>query len=116
MTEKITIKGCSEDSVLSARDSRLFKIPQVREKLQEAFSSKNLGNLVYPKINVSGVNNVNNAKWLEDGIDCEILAPGAKGWQKGKMRLNVNVEVEFISNEPETAEPESPLDDLRQKL
>ncbi|MBC6479589.1 MAG: hypothetical protein GDA56_19235 [Hormoscilla sp. GM7CHS1pb] len=44
-------------------------------------------------------------------MDCEILEPGAKGWQKGKMRLRVNVEVALIPEEPEpeTTEPESPL-------
>ncbi|MBC6479588.1 MAG: hypothetical protein GDA56_19225 [Hormoscilla sp. GM7CHS1pb] len=56
------------------------------------------------------------ANWLGDGIDCEILIPGKKGWQKGKMKLKVNVKVESISDEPETTEPESPLNNLRQKL
>lgn len=116
MVDKITIKGCSEDSVLSDGNKTLLKITQVLEKMQETFSDQNLGNLVYPRITISGVDNRNSANWLEDGVNCEILQPGGKGWQKGKMRLKVNVEVEFIPDEPEAVKPESPLDDLRQKL
>lgn len=45
--------------------------------------------------------------WFGEGIDCEILKPGAKSWQKGKVR----VILEFCPDEPE-----SPLDDIRQQL
>jgi len=57
---------------------------------------------------------------LGDGIDCEILKIGAKGWQKGKIRIRVSVE--FIPDEPEieqtpeTTHPESPLDDIRRMI
>lgn len=30
--------------------------------------------------------------WLVDGIDCEILEPGATEWQRGKVRLRVSLE------------------------
>jgi len=112
MVEKIKMKGCSDDGVFSSGDITL-KISQVLEKLQEAFSDSSLGNLVYQKIKISGVISTN---WFSDGIDCEILEPGTKGWHKGKIKLQANVEVEFIPSESETTEPESPLDDLRQKL
>ena len=112
MVKKITIKGCSDEGVLSEEDITL-KISQVIEKFQNAFSDASLGNLVYREINISGVDSKN---WFTNGIDCEILEPGTKGWQKGKIRLQVNVEVEFIPSEAETTEAESPLDDLREKL
>lgn len=64
-------------------------------------------------------------KWFGDGIDCEALKIGAKGWQKGKVKIRVIVE--FCPDEPEVEEtpenneseispPESPLDDLRRQL
>ena len=64
-------------------------------------------------------------KWFGDGIDCEALKIGAKGWQKGKVTIRVIVE--FCPDEPEVEEtpennqleicqPESPLDDLRRQL
>lgn len=46
-------------------------------------------------------------KWLDEGQSCEILKPGAKYWQKGKVRISL----EFCPDEPE-----SPLDDLRHQL
>ncbi|HAZ43269.1 MAG TPA: hypothetical protein DDW76_11270 [Cyanobacteria bacterium UBA11369] len=64
-------------------------------------------------------------KWFYDGLDCEILRPGAKGWQKGKVIINIILEFcpdepeieETPPNEqPEISEPESPLDDLRQLI
>lgn len=67
--------------------------------------------------------NENLEKWLGEGVDCEALKFGANAWQEGKVRLKVSVE--FCPNEPEiqetpeieeTPQPESPLDDLRQKI
>ena len=52
----------------------------------------------------------NEAILFTEGIDCEVLRLGAKGWQKGKVRINL----EFCSNQP--SQPESPLDDIRQTL
>lgn len=49
----------------------------------------------------------NEAILFTEGIDCEVLRLGAKGWQEGKIRINV----EFCPNQP--SEPESPLDDIR---
>ena len=52
----------------------------------------------------------NEAILFTEGIDCEVLRLGAQGWQKGKVRINL----EFCSNQP--SQPESPLDDIRQTL
>ena len=27
--------------------------------------------------------------WLTNGIDCQILKPGAKSWQRGKIRITI---------------------------
>jgi hypothetical protein len=53
-------------------------------------------------------------KWIDEGIDCEILNLGAKSWKKGKVRINVIVE--FCPDEPEEMEPESPLDSERKLI
>jgi len=47
------------------------------------------------------------ASFFDEGIDCEILKLGARGWKKGKVRICV----EFC---PE--EPEYPLEDLAELL
>jgi hypothetical protein len=67
--------------------------------------------------------NENLNRWLGKGVDCKTLKFGAKGWQKGKIRIRVSLE--FCPDQPEVqetpasneiAQPESPLDDLRQMI
>ena len=58
----------------------------------------------------------------QEGIECQILKIGAKGWQKGKLQIEVNkninsscktqTSIKFCPDEP--LEPKSPLDDIRQ--
>ncbi len=72
-----------------------------------------------------GGNAVIAAKWFEEGIDCEVLKFDSNAWRKGKVRIKVSLE--FCPDEPEIEEitqinntennkPESPLDDIRQKM
>lgn len=60
-----------------------------------------------------------------EGVEAEVLRFGAKGLQKGKMRINIVVE--FCPDEPEieqepeiepssNSKSESPLDDIRKQL
>ncbi len=53
-------------------------------------------------------------KWVNEGIECEILKLGSNSWQKGKVRIKVTVE--FCPDELEIQEPDSPLDDIRQTM
>lgn len=61
------------------------------------------------------------AKWFFiKGINAQVLRHSANGWQKGKVRINLEfcpdepeVKKKSISNPPETSEPESPLDEIR---
>ncbi|WP_377478551.1 MAG: KGK domain-containing protein [Microcoleus anatoxicus] len=57
----------------------------------------------------------------KEGIDCQILKIGSKGWQKGKIKIEVNEDLQlgetqvcinFCADEP--PEQKSPLDDIRQ--
>ena len=57
----------------------------------------------------------------QEGIDCQILKIGSKGWQKGKLKIEVNrsfqsgetqISIKFCPDEP--LEQKSPLDDIRQ--
>ncbi|MGK7932775.1 MAG: KGK domain-containing protein [Microcystaceae cyanobacterium] len=52
--------------------------------------------------------------WSKDGVHCEVLKLGSQQWQKGKIRIKF--EIEFIPDEPEISEPESPLDDIRREI
>lgn len=56
-----------------------------------------------------------------EGMDCKVLKLGNSEWQTGKMRIHVMVagssvrviKLEFCYDEP--PQPESPLDDIRQR-
>ncbi|WLT37122.1 hypothetical protein NON20_14000 [Synechocystis sp. B12] len=52
--------------------------------------------------------------WFEKGVECKILQAGSSGWKKGKIKINVCVE--FIPDEPEPNEYQSPLDEIRQEI
>lgn len=57
-------------------------------------------------------------KWGGEGITAQVLKYGANGWQKGKVRISLEFcqdepEVQKTSNQPETSQPESPLDEIR---
>jgi hypothetical protein len=57
----------------------------------------------------------------QEGIDCQIIKIGSKGWEKGKVQIEVNkniksgethTSIKFCADEP--PEQKSPLDDIRQ--
>lgn len=61
--------------------------------------------------------------WFGEGINCKILKPGAKGWQKAKVRISLefcpdepDVEETPTSNQLETSKLESPLDEIRRMI
>ncbi len=62
-------------------------------------------------------------KWNspKEGIDCQVLKIGSKGWEKGKVQIEVNknfqsgetqTSIKFCPDEP--PKPKSPLDDIRE--
>ncbi|AFY83953.1 KGK domain-containing protein [Oscillatoria acuminata] len=62
------------------------------------------------------------AQWLDEGVNAQVLKYGAKNWQTGKVRIKFTLEFcpdepevqkTSTTNQPETSEPESPLDDIR---
>lgn len=62
-------------------------------------------------------------QWFREGLECKILKPGAKSWERGKVRLTL----EFAPEELEVAETlengesqankaNSPLDEIRRMM
>lgn len=142
MEDKFSMQNCAADDVLSF-GSAMFKVDKLRkevsnllneyklgEQLSKSFSSQNLQINVGQR-SVSREYVASYERWFGDGIDCEILRLGAEGWKKGKVRMKLQVSIEFCPDEPEVEEtqaseatqasneitqPESPLDDLRQMI
>ncbi|KJH71438.1 KGK domain-containing protein [Aliterella atlantica] len=61
--------------------------------------------------------------WFGEGLDCKILKPGAKSWQRGKVRLTLEFTPENLdvvdaneANGLPQSKIDSPLDDIRQKM
>jgi hypothetical protein len=62
-------------------------------------------------------------KWFGEGLDCKVLKPGAKRWQRGQVRLTLEFtpeELEVVetpeSSESQANKASSPLDDIRQLM
>lgn len=91
-----------------------------------AFIQQNsLGESRFYALREKGVEIGNIKELWSEGKDCEVLRLGAKGWQKGKLRIKVSVdfspdepdiEEPLASDEIKIAQPESPLDDIRREL
>ena len=87
-----------------------FTVNEFMSALKQTVESK-IGNLTE-----------NKEQWFRDGLDCKMLKPGAKSWERGKVRLTLEfapevLEVETVeSSESENNKSESPLDDIRQRM
>ncbi|WP_416673431.1 KGK domain-containing protein [Egbenema bharatensis] len=60
-------------------------------------------------------------KWATEGVECKVLRPNGKGWQTGKVRIQVEFRPDEIPDENHqsngsTNELEFPLDEVRQTL
>lgn len=106
-----------DDDVLSFASGQMFKVGKLREAVKFAFTDQNrIPYSLSDALNEKGVSvgGANTKLMLEQGVDGEVLRIGAKGWQKGKIRIRITVD--FHPDEPEIAQPESPLDDIRKMM
>ncbi|WP_293124791.1 KGK domain-containing protein [Microcoleus sp. bin38.metabat.b11b12b14.051] len=136
MEDKFDFHNCDNDDAFSFGNAML-KVEKLKETVNRVLSEDALGeklnkSLSEQKLDIGLDYDKNKGsylyqQWFREGIDCEILRVGAQGWQKGKMKLKLNVTIEFCPDEPEveeipenneseTSQPESPLDDLRRQL
>ena len=136
MEDKFDFHNCGNEDALSFGNAML-KVEKLKETVNGVLPENGLGetlnrSLSQQKLDIDvGLTTDQTRylyeKWFGEGIDCEILRVGANGWKKGKIKLKLNVTIEFCPDEPEfeetpenneseTSKPESPLDDLRRQL
>ncbi len=132
MKDKFDFHNCANNDALSFGNAML-KVEKLKETVNQVLPENGLGQtlnslLGQQKLNIDvGLQRNAYGKWFGEGIECEILRVGAHGWKKGKIKLKLNVTIEFCPDEPEvedtpknnqsqTSKPESPLDDLRRQL
>ena len=111
-------KNLRDDDVISLSE-KLYKLGEVKDSINDFIESGEYNQMPYylsekfqrDKIEVSHQDSLN---LLADGVDSEILKIAADGWKKGKLKIRVIVE--FIPDEPEILEYQSPLDEIRREM
>lgn len=135
MEDNSFLPDCGDDDVLQFR-SEMLRVGKVRKAVQNAFDDE-VAQTLSDSLKSQGVNIAPESQiindeihifhwlWFREGIDCELLKIGAKGWQKGKVRIRLTLEFcpddsevagTVASNDPEIAPSESPLDDIRRMM
>lgn len=98
--------------------SCMHKIGKFKAAVDVTFADNKLAyavsNALQSKIGVSSL------EWFEDGVNCEVLRLGGKSWQKGKLKITINVEfcpeqlvIEETVNQIEI-DQSTPLVDIKQ--
>ncbi len=107
------LSECDPKDVISFQSETLASIGKFKDLILRAFKNSGINYIASYISNESEIKNSSIVKtWFYEGEECEILKAGSKGWQKGKLKINVTLE--FIPNEPE--QDKSPLDDVRQEF
>ena len=133
MNPKFTPLDCDDDVVLLERDT--FKVSRLKELCLQEIGNKfyrNIYNRETKQPDITVAHFFNHISFGGESIsfseiqfnsvkDCQLLKIGGKGWQKGKLKIQIcreysngthyKVCLEFCPDEP--IEQESPLDDLR---
>ena len=102
------LNQCSPKDVISFNSEQWISVDKFKNVVHQSLSrySSTIDNDIR---NISGIKYCSTL--FNQGGECEILRAGSKGWQKGKLKINVTLE--FIPDEPEER---SPLDDVRQEI
>ncbi|AKG24296.1 KGK domain-containing protein [Calothrix sp. 336/3] len=129
MPETFKKIDCNDNDVVSFSDNYTYKVGKIREALRKSLNV-NLGNQLNHELKNKGVNlnvdghpakNPPHQHWLQNGIECEILQLGYENWKKGKMKIEVSIEIIIEEENVDDLDncnsvilpPESPLDDFR---
>lgn len=117
MKNIICLPDYGDDDVISFR-SCIHKVSKFKSAVDVAFADNKIAyeasNALQSKVGVSSL------EWFEHGVNCEILRIGGESWQKGRLKITINVEFfaeELVveqkteSNQVEINQPESMIDD-----
>ncbi|MBD2580223.1 KGK domain-containing protein [Oscillatoria sp. FACHB-1406] len=118
MWNSIDIPGFKDEDIIAFKDSlvKLGKFINILDTATNQFNELLKTSFADNKLNLDIRFNESctyeHRFMSERGVDVEILKLKDPRWQKGKIRMKLVVE--FIPDEPEKVESESPLDDIRQ--
>lgn len=105
----------NDNDVIAFYTDSLVKVSKLKDAISSLIKSRLLKVMTdhFHHIGIRG-GFIDSFDVFKYGQNCEILQVGSNGWKKGKIRLKVSLE--FIPDEPEIKEVESPLDDIRQSM
>jgi len=113
MEDKFDLHNWGNDDALSFGRAML-KIEKLKETVNRVLPEYGLGETLNKSLKEQNLNidlpldtrqqRFLYENWFGEGIDCEILRVGANGWKKGKIKLKLNVTIEFCPDEPKVEE------------
>lgn len=110
------LKSLNDDDVLDLFD-QLLKSKDLKCALEDSFGEP-IQRRLAKHLEYKGIKKVNDEdnrkSWFKNGAKCRVLKAGASGWKEGWLKININIE--FITDETETREYQSPLDEFRQQI
>jgi len=123
--QQLETESEDKDSVLSFNCGlSMFRVHQIVSAIKQAFYRDGLNafsNMFSSRGGIPG----GSQQWSSQGVECEMLKPGAKGWRKGKLRIRFflefcpdepDVEEKLETNQLEISKSESPFEDIRQMM
>lgn len=105
--------NCDKRDIISFNSKDPIFIYKLFDLIKLAFDS-NIFNFISSSITQKIERKCDAKLWFQNGEKCKILKAGSSGWQAGKIKLKLNISLEFIPDELQ--EVESPLDDVRKEL
>lgn len=97
------LSSCNSKDVISF-GSRVFTLRQLLSRISSAFN-KPVVNTISKSIERQLEQTCDANLLLNDGNRCELLTVGSSEWQKGRIKLKVNLTLEFVADEPKAVEP-----------
>jgi hypothetical protein len=108
--EEVSLQNCSHNDVLlfAANTFKLDKFQSVVEQSLKRMMPQFANSMISAGVDADLERN-SHEKWLQGGIECQILKPGATDWQKGTIKLKLVIEFHPDSSHPDQENSDASL-------
>lgn len=121
----------NDHDVLAFGDAT-WKVSKFKQAVEQVFAGP-LGSQFSSQLNSRGIQidprvvapsgrAEEHSRWFDQGVDCEVLQPGAQAWKKAKIRIKFAIEIGVEADPPqpqgEVPTPATPISEnnSREKL
>lgn len=84
------LSNCNSKDVIALGSQGLFYIHKLCDLVLSSLDYKVTNNIIN-SINQKLAHQCNSKLWLEEGDKCSLLKAGSSGWQTGKIKLKLEV-------------------------